>query len=785
MRLCVDYGLPRASRRQTLLMSTTAASAAGPVSGLDAFDDPDLLASYTHWQTPADGVRIGVSQLQLTGMHCAACAGIIESALRAQAGVLGAQVNAAAERLQLHWDPARTRISTLVQAIAAAGYGAAPDAAAPAREQRERERRQALWRLFVAAFLMMQVMMLATPIYVADPGDMSADLRQLLQWGSWVLSLPVMLFSAGPFFSSAWRQLRARQLGMDVPVSLGLLVTFVASTGATFDPAGPFGHEVYFDSLTMFVSFLLAGRFLELRAWHRVAQSLEQAMSRLPDRVERLEPDGSCSQVSPQRLRAGDLVRVFAGQAFPADGRLEQGVTEADEALLSGESLPVPKRVGDELVAGSMNLHAPVLLRVLRVGADTRYEGIVQLMRSALTQRPRELRMADRIAGPFLWGVLLLAGLAALAWHFVAPERAIWVAVSVLIVTCPCALSLAGPSAWLAAAGALARRGILLGRLEALETLARVDMVVLDKTGTLTEDRLVLAGNWPARPDAELLAQAAALAHHSRHPMALALAAAHPVDELAKAQWQDVQELSGRGLQARDAQGRQWRLGSLDWLGADAALLPEAQLAFGREGSEGSEGPQDGVRLMLAFDEQLRPDAAAAMQALRAQGLGTLLLSGDLPARAERVARQAGVQAARGGVSPEGKLAAVAELQAQGRCVLMVGDGINDAPVLARADASLAMGQGALVAKAQADGIVLSTRLGDVVLARELALRTRRVIRQNLGWAAAYNAACIPLALLGYLPPWAAGIGMAASSLFVILNALRLSQALGQELGKT
>jgi Cu2+-exporting ATPase len=755
-------------------MSNSAASVARPVPGLDALDDPDLLASYTQWQTPAGGGRIAVSQLQLTGMHCAACASIIESTLTAQAGVLSAQVNAAAERLQLRWDPARTRISTLVQAIAGAGYGAAPDAAAPAREQRERERRQALWRLFVAAFLMMQVMMLATPIYVADPGDMSADLHQLLLWGSWVLSLPVMLFSAGPFFSSAWRQLRARQLGMDVPVSLGLLVTFVASTGATFDPGGLFGHEVYFDSLTMFVSFLLAGRFLELRARHRVAQSLEQAMSRLPDRVERLEPDGSSSQVSPQRLRAGDLVRVFAGQAFPADGRLEQGATEADEALLSGESLPVPKRVGDELVAGSMNLHAPVLLRVLRVGADTRYEGIVQLMRSALTQRPRELRMADRIAGPFLWGVLLLAGLAALAWHFVAPERAIWVAVSVLIVTCPCALSLAGPSAWLAAAGALARRGILLGRLEVLETLARVDMVVLDKTGTLTEDRLVLAQTWPAAPDARLLSQAAALAHHSRHPMALALASAHPVGEAAKAQWHEVQELPGRGLRARDAQGRVWLLGSLGWLGADQALLPEAQLAFACEGAAG------GVSLLLAFDEQLRPDAAAAMRALHAQGLQTLLLSGDLPARAERVARQTGVQAARGGVSPEGKLAAVAELQAQGRCVLMVGDGINDAPVLARADASLAMGQGALVAKAQADGIVLSSRLADVALARELALRTRRVIRQNLAWAAAYNAACIPLALLGYLPPWAAGIGMAASSLFVILNALRLSKELGK-----
>jgi len=302
----------------------------------------------------------------------------------------------------------------------------------------------------------------------------------LLQWASWVLSLPVMLFSAGPFFSGAWRSLRQRRLGMDVPVALGIAVTFIASSGATFDPGGHFGHEVYFDSLTMFVFFLLGGRYLELRARHRVALALEAGTARLPDSVQRVRDDGSTDVVAVARLAAGDRVRVPAGQAFPADGVLLEGRTLADEALLTGESAPVPKQDGDEVVAGSLNLRSPVLMQVLRLGEDTRQAGIVALMRSALTQRPRLVQQAERLAGPFLWTVLALAAGAAAVWSIVDPSRAVWVAVSVLIVTCPCALSLAAPSALLAATGALARRGVLLQRIEALEGLAGVDTVVFD-----------------------------------------------------------------------------------------------------------------------------------------------------------------------------------------------------------------------------------------------------------------------------------------------------------------
>lgn len=750
------------------LPSSDGAAASAPLAPAAACDDAAQLDRYTEWLDQG-GRRLGRSQLQLAGMHCAACAGIIERALMAEPGVMEAHVNSAAERLQLSWDPARTQISRLISAIERAGYGAVPDLAAPARQLREKEHRQALWRLFVASFLMMQVMMLATPIYMAGPGDMEPDQRNLLQWGEWVLSLPVMLFSAGPFFSAAWRQLRSRSLGMDVPVALGLLVTFVASSGAVFDPSGIFGHEVYFDSLTMFISFLLGGRYLELRARHKVARSLELAGERLPELVQRQQADGKFQTVGLSELRVGDRVRVLVGQAFPGDGVLREGATAADESLLSGESLPVGKEVGDELVAGSLNLQAPVLMDLRGLGADTRYESIVRLMRSALTQRPAQLRLADRAAGPFLWGVLLLAAAAAVAWSWIDPARAVWVAVSVLIVTCPCALSLAAPSAWLAATGQLARRGVLLSRLDLLETMAQVDTVVLDKTGTLTEDRMRLGKTWPPQADAESLQRTLALASQSLHPYAKAalesLASSEPA--AGNADLREVREVRGRGMEAFDAQGRRWRLGAAGWAAPACAALPSAQLLLGCEGE---------ARLALQFEESLRPDAVDAVRSLHALGLQVELLSGDRPERVAAVAQAAGIEQVSGGASPEGKLARVEALQAQGRKVLMLGDGINDAPVLARADASVAMGQGALIARTQADAVLLSGRLSELARMRALALKTRRVIRQNLAWSAVYNAACIPLALAGWLPPWAAGIGMASSSLLVILNALRLAR---------
>jgi P-type Cu2+ transporter len=759
----------------------------GAAVALTALDDPQEQAGYTRFLQDAGGRREAQSQFQLAGLYCTACAGMIESALLAVPGVRQARVNASSARAEVNWDPTLTRPSTLVAAVQAAGYDAAPDLAAPARELRIREARRGHWRLFVAGFSMMQVMMYATPTYLSVAGEIPADQLRLLQWASWLLTLPVLLFSAGPLFRGAWQSLRARRVGMDVPVVIGLVVAFVASSGATFDPGGVFGHEVYFDSVTMFVFLLLGGRSLEMRARHRAAETLEAALNRLPEVVERIDASGRSEPVSPRSLRAGDRVRVQIGQAYPADGQLLEGHSRADEALLSGESLPVAKAPGDAVVAGSLNLGAPVLMRVERVGADTRHEAIVALMREAATQRPASVRAADAVAGPFMAGVLVLALGAAVAWWFIDPSRALWVAVSVLIVTCPCALSLATPSVLLAATGALARRGVLLQRLEALEGLARIDTVVFDKTGTLTEDRIALvhaaqhADGRPVDKAQVLLQRAAALAAWSTHPASRALvaqAAAEGSDQVPVV-WTSVTETAGQGLQALDAEGCNWRLGSRAWVeraGAAPAAALSAMQAPQDEHIEVWFGPADGEAVCFALNDRLRRDAEPTLGRLRAQGLNLAILSGDRPGRVAALAARLGILDAQGGARPEDKLQALAAMQARGRRVAMVGDGLNDGPVLARADVSFAFAHGSRLSQLQADAVLLSPRLGDVADARELAVKARRVIRQNLAWAAAYNAVCIPLALSGHLPPWAAGIGMAASSLFVVLNALRVGR---------
>ena len=451
----------------------------GPLTVTDDFavlDDPVEQAAFTQ---PVDGVDAQrESVLVVQGMTCAACADTIESALDGVPGVDLVRVHAGTRRLQLRWDPARVRLSELARRVGDRGYRLLPLQQALSIDERLRETRQALWRLFVAGFCMMQVMMYAWPAYVAAPGDIPPDIEQLLRWASWVISLPVVFFASGPFFERAWADLKAHRIGMDTPVSVGILVTFLASSAATFDPSGPWGHEVWFDSLTMFVFFLLGGRYLEARLRQRTAGALDALINRLPATCERERADGARETVSVRRLAAGDVVWVRAGEAFPGDGVLLDARASVDEALLTGEARPQTRRCGDALVAGSLNLAGPVRLRLDRVGVDTRYAQIVRLMERAATDKPRLAVLADRIAGPFLVLVMLAAAAAAFAWWQVDPSRALAIAVAVLIVTCPCALSLATPAAMLASAGVLARRGVLVRRLQALESMASVNAVI-------------------------------------------------------------------------------------------------------------------------------------------------------------------------------------------------------------------------------------------------------------------------------------------------------------------
>ena len=578
-------------------------------------------------------------------------------------------------------------------------------------------------------------------------------------------------------------------MGMDVPVALGLLVTFIASTASTFDPAGPFGPEVYFDSLTMFLAFLWLGRFLEMRSRHRAAERLESTAASMPQTAWRVSGDGTTEQLSVHRLQVGDRVRVPRGGVVPADGELLGDGADVSEALITGESAAVSRRKGEGLWAGSLNLGIPFDMQVAKLGADTRHDAIVALMREALSSRPASVRLADRWAGPFLWAVLVLAALAGLAWWIIEPSRALWVVVAVLIVTCPCALSLATPSTLVAAAGGLARRGVLLRRLDTLEAMSGVQQVFLDKTGTLTEDRLELRDVHllnlaVVATEREALEIAASLAAWSAHPLSRALVQAlalehargaqQPSREAQASAWTGLQETPGAGLQALDAQGRAWRLGSPAWAlgGGDAGTSALGGLRAG--GQHGVVLSCQGRSVAaFGFEEFIRGGAQDAVLSLRRAGLRLSLLSGDSRVRVQALAERLGLQACEAGLSPEDKLSMLKQAQAAGLRSAMVGDGLNDAPVLAAADVSVAMGHGALAAREGADAVIVSGRLDALADFHRTARHTMGIVRQNLSWAVAYNAICIPLALVGWMPPWAAGLGMAGSSLLVMLNAQR------------
>lgn len=773
---------------ESVLTSGQVVHSAAAGAATELLDDPQEWAAFgrpcAHQTAHAAPDNVPwESHVVLEGMHCAACALTIEDALLAVPGVVQAEVSAATQRARVVWQPAQVLPSQWVAAVRKAGYGALPAMDALAREQRRRENRRALWRWLVAGFCMMQVMMYAWPAYVAAPGDLTQEMETLLRWASWVISLPVVLFACGPFFTSALRDIRQRRVSMDLPVALGMVITFVVSTAGTFDPSGPFGREVFFDSLTMFVFFLLTGRWLELRLRDRTAGALEAVMNRLPDSVERRNADGQFERVAVRRLVVGDTIRVLPGEAFPADGQIVLGQTLADEALLTGESTPVLRTEGSMVTAGSYNLQSVVEVLVQGTGAATRFGQIVALMESASLQKPRLAQLADKVARPFLVAVLVAAGLAAMWWWPTDPAHALMVAVSVLIVTCPCALSLATPVAMLSAAGTLARQGVLVRNLQGLEALASVDTLVFDKTGTLTRDGMSVSAVQPSAglSAKEVLALAAALARHSLHPVSRAvIAKAEETNAAGASRWQvsQVQEVAGQGLIAwvQDEQAL-WPvskvlLGSARHTNASVSAQETAQQVYLVRQKDSGE-----LEELARFDlvEDLRTQAPSAVRALVEAGVQVHLLSGDQQMAVARVAAQSGIEHWRGACTPQDKLQAMQALQAQAKQVAMVGDGLNDGPVLAGAHVSFAFGKSVALAQSRADFVVLGDSLWLIPQAVLLARRTLRVVRQNLWWAAGYNALSVPLAVAGYMPAWLAGLGMALSSLLVVLNAARLS----------
>jgi Cu2+-exporting ATPase len=730
-----------------------------------AFERPELSG---HVVRPlADGNSEAI--VLVDGVRCAACCWLIERTLDLLPGVTEVCVNAGAQRARIVYDGKAVSLTRIVDALARVGYRALPLDRASVDDARRRETRDAQKRLAVAGLGAMQAMMYASALWFGAFDGVDVATRDAFRWLTLLAATPVVFYAAAPFFAGAKRLLAARRLGMDVPVALAIALIYAGSVVEVVVR----GQDVWFESVSMFVFFLSVGRYLEMRARHR-AGDLSDALVRLsPMFADRIEADGSLARIGAIELTPGDRVIIADGAGVPADGVLESAQCRVDEALLCGESAPLPKLRGDTLCAGSVVMGNPATMRVTRVGADTVVAGIVALTARAATTKPRLARAGERAAAVFIARVLVLAACTTLGWAIADPERAFSATVAVLVVACPCAFALAAPAAVTRTLAVLAGRGVLVVRPDALEDLATVTHVIFDKTGTLTEPSIVRDCTVTLRDtdrDAALEV-AAALAQGSRHPLARAFSAAAPT---ALPSVDARESVTGCGI-GGVVDGRHYRLGR-----ADYALPPERQRLDLDDALILAD--DDGPVAAFHVDERLHPSARAAVAALARDGLAVAIASGDATAKVASVAGRVGIETWVARQAPADKLAWLASLRANGARVVVVGDGVNDAPMLAGADVAVAVSSAADVAQATSD-IVITGRLDALADARLLARQMLAILRQNRRWALGYNLAAIPLAALGLVPPWLAAIGMSASSLAVVLNALRIGRVTGTDGG--
>lgn len=709
--------------------------------------------------------------LLLEGVRCSACLWLIEAVLCRIPGVIEASVNYTSRRALVVWNPERVRLSEILREVRRFGYGALPLQLLARDVQWDASRRDLLLRMLVAGLGAMQVMMYAWPQYVSGDGDLPADLDRLMRIAGMILTVPVLLYSAMPFFSGAWRSLANYRLGMDVPIAGGIAVAFVASVGSVFGV----GDAVYFDSISMFVFLILAGRFAELVARERAADTLAYLGRSIPEFASLLPgypASRRIERVHASVLRSGDHVLVDAGASVPADGEVVDGSSAVEEAMISGEPEPVRKTRGSTVFAGSANADQPLVVRIERTGGDTLVSTIARIAERAGSEKPPLTALAERLTGPFIASVLAVAAIAGFWWWLHSPDRTVPVIVAVLVATCPCAFALATPVARVVALAGLARRGVIATRGRVIESLASVTDVVFDKTGTLTHGslRLVSVDCRGTLSEDRCKAIAASLELAGTHPIAKALVAAVPTHAVAAAV--SMRVIPGEGVEG-EVDGVLYRIGRAGFAcGLMAGTIDLQQIDDRRVVLANGSGPL----AVFELSDELRGDAGALVDELRTLGLEIHLVSGDSAERVSSLARQLGIEHVRHGARPAAKQAYVQDLQRRGARVLMVGDGVNDAPVIAQADASIALGSGAVLSQARADAVLINSRILDVAFAVGFARRASSIIRQNLLWALLYNLTVLPMAVAGDVAPWAAAIGMSASSFLVIANALRLAR---------
>ena len=732
------------------------------------YDAEALQARYVHQD---DG--LAEATVDIGGMYCSACVWLFDNGLKQLDGIETASVSPATHRAVIRWRADRLRFSELLNAISRIGFKPAPVGAGQTSDAKSGESRLALKRLIVAAAAGMQVMMFAVALYAGDHFGIEGGVEYFLRIISLLVSIPIVFYSARPFFASAWRGLRAASPGMDLPVSIAIGAAFVASTYATWRNEG----DIYFDSVAMFVLFLSATRFMEMRARHRSDDHALALARLLPDTAIRLT-QGHSETVVLDAVNTNDTLSIRPGDIIPVDGELVSGQLSVDESMLTGESLPVQREMGESIFAGGVVRSGNATVRVTKTGASTSLAEVGRMLERAKADRPPVALLADRIASQFVIGVLLVTSIAAAVWYFIEPERAFEVALATLVVTCPCALALATPAAIAAATSRLSRDGFLLVRSRILDVLTQAKVIIFDKTGTLTEGRPVVLETQllsDEHTDTKIvLALAASIETASEHVLARAFSAHYLPGQFSP---DNVQVVPGLGVEAV-VDGTQYRIGARQFvaLSDDECVVAESDDRY----TEVYIGDQSTLIARFTVGDRLRADATESIKDLQQRGYEAVIASGDRPSAVRYAAEALGIENWHASLSPAGKLDLVRQLRAQGNAVIMVGDGINDAPVLAAADASVALDAGTALARASADAVSLGRKLGSIVTAADIAMDTRKVIRQNITWAIVYNITAIPLAVAGLLAPWMAALGMSLSSFVVVLNALKLHRVRGE-----
>ncbi len=735
--------------------------------GFESFDNLDVLSQFSF----SHGEEEKEATVHMGNLYCSACVWLLNNVLGSIPGILDYSVNPTSHKLVVRWRQDQIPFSQILDRISSLGFVPEPIVPGTTQDSQQSHYRVSIQRLVVAAVFGMQAMMFAIGLYSGEAFGMEPGTRHLLQYASLVAILPVVFFSATPFFRGALRGLKNLSPGMDMPVALAIFMAFVISVWETLNG----GPSVYYDSIAMFVLFLSLSRFLEMRARHTCEDKIQAMASLLPITASRVMADNSTESVSIIKLKVGDKVILRPGDIVPGDGKLVAGLLAVDESFMTGESQAVSKVVESTVLAGSQCLSGTATVELTQVGASTRLAEIARLLEKSLGNRATTKGWADRLATGFVMVVLMVAGLTAVSWWLIEPKQILEPVLAVLIVSCPCALALATPTVITVATTYLSRQGLLLTNSRLLEVLRANATLVFDKTGTLTQGKpqivhTELLGHKKQHSVRECLEIAASLESFSEHVMAGAFVNASKSTVLAESAEVHV----GAGVSGV-IRGRSYRIGTKAFVDTLSGIdkTHQTQVLSASTHTQVFLGDEEGAIACFELEDALRPDAKETINALERSGFEILIASGDHPSVVSKIARQLSVERWYGSLSPAGKVDLIHQLRAEGKTTVMVGDGINDAPVLSAADASIALDAGTALARSSADAVVLGRHLGVLKDLLGVALRTQSIIKQNIAWAVGYNLFGIGLAAAGILTPWMAAIGMSVSSLLVLLNAMR------------